>query len=52
MSFELNNFLKGLLNGDFGIEVKEVRGQEKSGVVYLPMSYIGKKIIVIIKNEE
>lgn len=37
--------------GDFEIETKEVKAQKKSGVIYLPMKYIGKKVIILIENE-
>jgi len=33
------------------IENKEVKAQKKSGVIYLPMKYIGKKVIILIENE-
>ncbi len=49
---KVSEFLKSLLNGDFGIEVKEVRRQEKSGVIYVPKSYIGKKVVLVFKNED
>lgn len=38
-------------DGDLKIETKEVRAQKKSGVIYLPMKYIGKKVTIIIENE-
>jgi putative transposon-encoded protein len=34
------------------METKEVKSQKKSGVIYVPIRYIGKKVIIIIKNED
>ena len=51
MPFDLTEFIKGLLLGEFGLEVKEVRKQEKSGVIYLPVKYSGRKVVILINEE-
>jgi putative transposon-encoded protein len=34
------------------METKEIKSQKKSGVIYVPIRYIGKKVIIIIKNDK
>jgi len=52
MRSETVEFLKKVLEGVFEVEVKEVKAQKKSGVIYLPMRYINKRAVLIFKNED
>lgn len=52
MRFEvLVDVLRGILRGFFSIETKEVKAQKASGVIYVPKKFIGKKVILILENE-
>jgi len=48
----IEGMFSAMLDGKFELILKEVKKQKKSGVIYIPMKYIGKKIILIVKNEE
>ena len=49
---EFEETLKRVLKGECHLILKEVKAQKFSGVIYIPKRYIGKKVMVIIKNEE
>ena len=48
---EPKEFLMSMFKGELELVSKEVKAQKKSGVIYVPMKYIGKNILIIIKNE-
>jgi hypothetical protein len=48
MQFE--ELLKMLDDGKISFIVKEIKAQKKSGVIYVPMKSIGKKVILIFLN--
>ena len=44
--------LKDILDGKAELIHKTVKNHRCSGAVYLPKKYIGKEVIVIVRNDE
>jgi putative transposon-encoded protein len=45
------DILKDIMDGNAELIHKTVRNHKCSGAVYLPKKYIGKEVIVIVRNE-
>ena len=47
---DLEVVFNAVLEGRINIQTKEVKAQKKSGVIYVPMKYIGRRVILIFKK--
>ena len=46
------DILKDIMDGNADLIHKVVRNHKCSGAVYLPKKYIGREVIVIVRNDE